>query len=736
MGVQGLWDLASPAGERLHMTALENKVIAVDASIWLYHFLKAMRDEAGNMVKGAHVIGFFRRICKLLYLKIRPVFVFDGPPPQLKLRTLRLRAQQRDLEERQRKKAVEKLLRNQLQMHLLQAAGEDSNLGEAAAANIGGGEAPCPDADDVEVMAEDGKADDDQEEGSSGVESDHSDGPDNRRFRRWRRRRRFMPQEGFFGSRRSIADVRLPQEATPEEEPERRFPTLPAEEAQETKGLVMPDGSVVNFPLDTPSLSEEFGLMGPKRRYTLHKRLQEDLERRLSKQVSRAKDDPEKFAIAQMEAFIRRRKSAKEGEKIEEEMSIEVSRARKDGIAEGDKYVPPSSLSVEADNLAALGLGDGLAAEAEKGKGFGKGKVGKGKSGRGWKRKAPRQLQGQEPTKFEMISVTSCTSFSNRVELLGEEAEEDSRSAITSWWPRAEKPEDQALEVDTGDDGILAFFDSNTAEPSTEDSANDAAPEPHVLNGAPEGLMPASDNDSDNIDWVDIDEAYASHEDQVNKEEVVEVADEQPVKLTLPTQMGPPRLGARLEMHPEAAADVDQDHDHDHDQDHDQDQVEHQGPERVLDPEVPEELNEVRVAEDLDAFPRPVADGGVGCEASPRSQSLQLNLQQGSQSPPGPSFPVGRGHMPELDRTRQSFPTLPSECIEPVSAEPARTIASGPPTMLTSTPAAVERPQATAPETRTPTVAATQTPLPSAAVSAAASAAARLVSPPSFCHSA
>ena len=30
-----------------------------------------------------------RRICRLLYLKIRPVFVFDGPPPALKRRTPR-----------------------------------------------------------------------------------------------------------------------------------------------------------------------------------------------------------------------------------------------------------------------------------------------------------------------------------------------------------------------------------------------------------------------------------------------------------------------------------------------------------------------------------------------------------------------------------------------------------------------------------------------------------------------
>ncbi|KAK1317699.1 DNA repair protein UVH3 [Acorus calamus] len=49
-----------------------------DASIWIVQFMKAMRDEQGEMVRNAHLLGFFRRICKLLYLRARPVFVFDG----------------------------------------------------------------------------------------------------------------------------------------------------------------------------------------------------------------------------------------------------------------------------------------------------------------------------------------------------------------------------------------------------------------------------------------------------------------------------------------------------------------------------------------------------------------------------------------------------------------------------------------------------------------------------------
>lgn len=60
-------------------------------SIWLTQFIKAMRDDEGNMVKNAHLIGTLRRILKLLYHRIRPVFVFDGKTPLLKERVIRAR---------------------------------------------------------------------------------------------------------------------------------------------------------------------------------------------------------------------------------------------------------------------------------------------------------------------------------------------------------------------------------------------------------------------------------------------------------------------------------------------------------------------------------------------------------------------------------------------------------------------------------------------------------------------
>jgi len=47
-----------------------------------------MRDKEGNRLKNAHLLGFFRRICKLLFYNIKPVFVFDGGSPELKRLTL------------------------------------------------------------------------------------------------------------------------------------------------------------------------------------------------------------------------------------------------------------------------------------------------------------------------------------------------------------------------------------------------------------------------------------------------------------------------------------------------------------------------------------------------------------------------------------------------------------------------------------------------------------------------
>ncbi len=88
MGVKGLWELLHPVARPIKLETLANKQLAIDASIWLHQFLRGMRDKEGQVIGNAHVLGFFRRICKLLYYNIKPIFVFDGGTPALKRLTI------------------------------------------------------------------------------------------------------------------------------------------------------------------------------------------------------------------------------------------------------------------------------------------------------------------------------------------------------------------------------------------------------------------------------------------------------------------------------------------------------------------------------------------------------------------------------------------------------------------------------------------------------------------------
>ena len=42
-------------------TSLENKVLAIDISIWLNQAVKGFRDKSGNAVPHAHLLGLYHR---------------------------------------------------------------------------------------------------------------------------------------------------------------------------------------------------------------------------------------------------------------------------------------------------------------------------------------------------------------------------------------------------------------------------------------------------------------------------------------------------------------------------------------------------------------------------------------------------------------------------------------------------------------------------------------------------
>lgn len=162
MGVQGLWELISPVGERVPNAHVRNKRMAVDASIWLTQFVRAMRETEGARIPNAHLIGIFRRCCKLLFLKVRPVLVFDGATPAIKRRTRDLRRAQQDRDVAKLRRLAERLLANQMQSAALSAVtgtsrkrkgGPLSTRGNRRRAT--GDTAPAlsydPDLDDVDI---------------------------------------------------------------------------------------------------------------------------------------------------------------------------------------------------------------------------------------------------------------------------------------------------------------------------------------------------------------------------------------------------------------------------------------------------------------------------------------------------------------------------------------------------------------------------------------------------------
>uniref|UniRef100_K7ET21 DNA excision repair protein ERCC-5 n=2 Tax=Pongo abelii TaxID=9601 RepID=K7ET21_PONAB len=91
-------------------------------SIWLNQALKGVRDRHGNSVENPHLLTLFHRLCKLLFFRIRPIFVFDGDAPLLKKQTLVKRRQRKDLASGDSRKTTEKLLKTFLKRQAIKTA--------------------------------------------------------------------------------------------------------------------------------------------------------------------------------------------------------------------------------------------------------------------------------------------------------------------------------------------------------------------------------------------------------------------------------------------------------------------------------------------------------------------------------------------------------------------------------------------------------------------------------------
>ena len=186
MGVKELWKFLKPVGRSVDLQTMANRRYAVDASIWITQFVKAMRDaegalpsrrghptppilrrapratsllhagspapspprrprraartpadwprRAGNPIKHAHIKGFFQRIIRLLVLNIKPVFVFDGGTPLLKRQTVAARRARRDNSDVKLRRLAEKQITNLLQQSAVASVRQQKALGSGGAA--------------------------------------------------------------------------------------------------------------------------------------------------------------------------------------------------------------------------------------------------------------------------------------------------------------------------------------------------------------------------------------------------------------------------------------------------------------------------------------------------------------------------------------------------------------------------------------------------------------------------
>ena len=87
MGIQ-LTQLVS--GEIAGVEDFFDKVVAIDAYNWIYQFLSIIRQQDGTPLKDSHdhvtshLSGLYYRTLKLMEAGVKPVYVFDGKPPEFK----------------------------------------------------------------------------------------------------------------------------------------------------------------------------------------------------------------------------------------------------------------------------------------------------------------------------------------------------------------------------------------------------------------------------------------------------------------------------------------------------------------------------------------------------------------------------------------------------------------------------------------------------------------------------
>jgi flap endonuclease-1 len=116
MGIKGLTKLLHEHAPRCYkeqaIDSLFGRKIAIDASMAIYQFLIAVRQGADQLTDSSghttsHIAGMFYRTIKLMEAGVKPVYVFDGKPPEFKSGELLKRREKAAEAQAELKKATE-----------------------------------------------------------------------------------------------------------------------------------------------------------------------------------------------------------------------------------------------------------------------------------------------------------------------------------------------------------------------------------------------------------------------------------------------------------------------------------------------------------------------------------------------------------------------------------------------------------------------------------------------------
>ncbi|KAH0475930.1 MAG: hypothetical protein KVP17_001778 [Porospora cf. gigantea B] len=283
-----------------------------------------LSGSTGFSIPGGHLYGFFTRIARLLYFDVRPVFVFDGPPPDLKKRTLARRRALREESSARTTLVAQKLLRTMLKRRVIQQ--QRGGMTEAPSPDSLRDQAPRPLARATQPQQVDGN----EAEALFNAES-----------RRQRRAEYYnsIPQEfrGFSSKVRAVDEIAdVPLEApegrqdlfddsdSDSDQDVKKRALRPASEFKEYVVEVDGESRTIQLPLDTEIDPAVFDGLDPRQQYKVLVHLRDLWMADARRQAVKAKDAMSVFSNVQIESFVRNIRANEEIDKVKTVLGREL----------------------------------------------------------------------------------------------------------------------------------------------------------------------------------------------------------------------------------------------------------------------------------------------------------------------------------------------------------------------------------------------------------------------------